>query len=229
MGKNGTMIPDQHAIWDQGWKIPRQPATGFARRSIAQAEVALGRRPLAVVEFGCGMGTDACLFARRGHCVTALDFSSSAIALTVQATQAARLANLTPRQLDYSRLPLPFPDGSFDLAYSHLGLHYFPDDLTTALIAEIRRILRPGGVFAIRCKSVADPLFGQGERLAERIYCRNGHVRHFYSKDYMAAKLAAFDLLTLRRTCSIRHHSAFVEAIARQGENNYAKESRTEP
>jgi SAM-dependent methyltransferase len=216
MGKNGIMIPDQHAIWDQGWKVPRQPASGFARRGIAQAEATLGRGPLAVVEFGCGMGTDACLFARRGHAVTALDFSSSAIALTTQAARDAGLANLTARKLDYSRLPLPFPNDSFDLAYSHLGLHYFADGLTTALFAEIRRILRPGGFFAIRCKSVADPLYGQGECLAERIYCRNGHVRHFYTKDYMAAKLATFDILTLRRASSTRHASAYVEAIARK-------------
>jgi SAM-dependent methyltransferase len=220
MGKNGVMIPDQHAIWDHGWKGRRQPASEFARRSIAQATGTLGEGPLAVVEFGCGTGADACLFARRGHNVTALDFSSSAIALTSQAACDARLPNLTPRQLDYSRLPLPFPDGSFDLAYSHLGLHYFPDALTTALFAEIRRILRPGGFFAIRCKSVADPLYGQGECLAERIYCRNGHVRHFYSKEYLATKLAAFDILTLRRTSSTRHASAYVEAVARKIEDD---------
>ena len=220
MGKNGTMIPDQHAIWDQGWRGRRHPATDFARRSIAQAAEALGAGPLAVVEFGCGTGADACLFARRGHCVTALDFSTTAIAATKQAARRAGAAHLTARQLDYSRLPLPFPDGSFDLAYSHLGLHYFADDLTTAIFAEIRRILRPGGFFAIRCKSVNDPLYGQGERLAERIYCRNGHVRHFYTREYLAAKLAAFDLLTLRRTSSTRHHSAYVEAIARKKEND---------
>jgi SAM-dependent methyltransferase len=229
MGKNGTMIPDQRAIWDQGWQGRRHPATDFARRSIAQASEALGASSLVVVEFGCGTGADACLFARRGHCVTALDFSTSAIAATTNAAQRARLTNLTARQLDYSRLPLPFPDGAFDLAYSHLGLHYFPDDLTDALFAEIRRILRPGGIFAIRCKSVADPLFGQGERLGERIYCRNGHVRHFYTKDYMAAKLAAFDILTLRRTSSIRHHSAYVEAVARRRKDERCRERVTAP
>lgn len=218
VGRRGGMIPDQHAIWDQGWKIPRPPATDFARRSLAQASAALGGGMLTIAEFGCGMGADACLFARRGHAVTALDFSTSAIAATTKAAQDANLANLTAHRFDYSRLPLPFSDGAFDLVYSHLGLHYFPDDVTTALFAEIRRILRPGGFFAIRCKSVADPLFGQGERLAERIYCRNGHVRHFYTKEYMAAKLANFDLLTLRRTSSIRHRSAYVEAIARRGE-----------
>ena len=213
--RRGKMIPDQHAIWDQGWQGRSAPPAEFARRALAHAVAASATTTLAIVEFGCGTGSDACLFARRGHHVTALDFSTSAIARTTQAAQAAGLATLTARQLDYSRLPLPFPADSFDLAYSHLGLHYFADDLTTAIVADIARLLRPGGIFAIRCKSLADPLYGQGERLAERIYCRNGHVRHFYTREYLAEKLAAFEIIVLRRTSSTRHHSAYVEAIAR--------------
>lgn len=210
------MIPDQHAIWDQGWQGPRGEISAFARRALIQATAMRGDGPLAIAEFGCGAGADACFFARRGHHVLALDFSTSAIRETEAAARRAGLPTLTARQLDYSRLPLPFPDASLDLAYSHLGLHYFPDDTTTAIVAEIRRLLRPGGIFAIRCKSTDDPLFGQGERLAERIYCRNGHVRHFYTREYLAEKLAAFDLIVLRRTSSARHHSAYVEAIAQR-------------
>ena len=214
------MIPDQHAIWDQGWRGQRSEPTAFGQRALAQAIALRGERPLDIVEFGCGTGGDACRFARRGHRVTALDFSSSAIAQIGETARLAGLTTLAARQLDYSRLPLPFADASFDLAYSHLGLHYFADEITTAIIAEIRRILRPGGIFAIRCKSTDDPLYGQGERLAERIYSRNGHVRHFYTKEYMAEKLAAFDILALRRSSSTRHQSAYVEAIARRRETD---------
>ena len=220
----GRMIPDQHAIWDQGWRGQRSAPTAFARRALAQAVALRGDGPLAIVEFGCGTGEDALRCARRGHRVTALDFSSSAIAQTWAAARAAGLTTLVARQLDYSRLPLPFADATFDLAYSHLGLHYFADDLTTAIVAEIRRIVRPGGVFAMRCKSTADPLYGQGEQLAERIYSRNGHVRHFYTKEYLAEKLAAFDILTLRRSSSARHQSAYVEAIARRPEDGLTAE-----
>ena len=210
------MIPDQHAIWDQGWQGKRGETTAFAGRALSHAIAALGDGPLAIAEFGCGTGADARYFARRGHRVTALDFSTSAIRQTEQEARRAGLTSLTARQLDYSRLPLPFPDASFDLVYSHLGLHYFPDTTTRAIVAEIRRILRPGGIVAIRCKSIDDPLYGLGARLAERIYCRNGHVRHFYTREYLAEKLAAFDLIVLRRTSSARHHSAYVEAIARR-------------
>ena len=39
---------------------------------------------------------------------------------------------------------LPFEDGSFDLVVSFTGLHCFPDP--HAAVAEIARVLRPGGV-----------------------------------------------------------------------------------
>lgn len=210
-------LPDQHRIWDDAWGgYPPGPANGFARRCAARY-APMSAAPLDVLELGCGGGADALYFARLGHRVTAVDFSPSAVAATAAAARRRDLA-LTVRRVDYARPPLPFPDGAFDLVYSHLSLHYFPDELTVRLFAEVRRVLRPGGVCCVRCKSPDDPLYGQGERLGEDIYCRDGHVRHFFSREYLAAQLADFAVLNLRRTSSRRgdHRIACVEAVARR-------------
>ena len=95
----------------------------------------------ALLEVGCGMGTDLLQFARGGAVCTGVD--------------------LTPRSIELSRLHfalyeeraefliadaerLPFDDESFDAVYSNGVLHHTPGTLEA--IREIHRVLRPGGL-----------------------------------------------------------------------------------
>ncbi len=96
-----------------------------------------GRR---VLEVGCGAGTDLVQFARHGARVVGVDLAQSSIAL-------AR-ANFAHERLGAALLvgdgeQLPFRDAVFDMVYAHGVLQYTSD--TAALIAECRRVLRPGG------------------------------------------------------------------------------------
>jgi SAM-dependent methyltransferase len=99
-----------------------------------------GYRGRAVLEVGCGAGTDLVRFARGGANVTGVDLSASAIALARENfAQQGLTADL--READGERLP--FADATFDLVYAHGVVQYTSDP--AALIRECHRVLKPGG------------------------------------------------------------------------------------
>jgi SAM-dependent methyltransferase len=55
---------------------------------------------------------------------------------------------------------LPFPDGSFDFAYSINAFHHLPSRAAQErAIREIVRVLRPGGVFILHEINTQNPVF----------------------------------------------------------------------
>jgi len=93
-----------------------------------------------VLEIGGGVGTDLSQFASHGARVTDVDLSAGHLAL---ARENFDRRGLTGRFVHHDAETLPFPDQSFDLVYSNGVLHHTPN--TTAVVQEIRRVLRPGG------------------------------------------------------------------------------------
>lgn len=98
-----------------------------------------GRR---VLEIGVGLGTDHVQFARAGARLTGVDLTPRCVELTRQRLDNEGLAS-DLHVMDAEHLT--FPDDSFDAVYSFGVLHHVP--CTEAAFAEVRRVLRPGGVF----------------------------------------------------------------------------------
>jgi len=97
-------------------------------------------KDLAVLEVGCGLGTDGAQFAKAGARYTGIDLTDAAVELAKRRFELFDLPG-TFRVADAERLD--FPDNSFDLVYSHGVLHHTPD--TPTAVCEIHRVLRPGG------------------------------------------------------------------------------------
>lgn len=146
-----------------------------------------------LLELGCGQGQDSRFFASRGYSVTATDFSHKGIEIAQEKTREPKVKYL---QCDMSK-PLPFPDSSFDIVYSHLAIHYFDSKTTTALISEILRVLKPHGVCALLVNSIHDPEYGTGEKIEDDFYLMDGVYKRFFSSKSLKTYLGKFENLIL--------------------------------
>ena len=95
---------------------------------------------LKVLEIGCGLGTDGAQFAKAGADYTGVDLTEAAVEL---ARKRFAVSGLEGKFQVADAEHLEFAKESFDLVYSHGVLHHTPD--TAAAVAEIWRVLRPGG------------------------------------------------------------------------------------
>ncbi|TMM22485.1 MAG: bifunctional demethylmenaquinone methyltransferase/2-methoxy-6-polyprenyl-1,4-benzoquinol methylase UbiE [Actinobacteria bacterium] len=103
------------------------------RRVAAEAVVSPGDR---VLDACCGTGDLTLACARAGGRVTGLDFSERML-------ERARAKSSAIEWVQGDALALPFEDGSFDAATVGFGVRNL-EDLAGGL-AELRRVLRPGG------------------------------------------------------------------------------------
>ncbi len=107
------------------------------RRLTVEAVVQPGDR---VLDACCGTGDLALAAEREGGIVTGLDFSPKMLA-------RARRKSETVSWIEGDLLALPFEDGAFDAATVGFGVRNVAD--LDAALAELSRVLRPGGRLAI--------------------------------------------------------------------------------
>jgi SAM-dependent methyltransferase len=109
-------------------------------------------RDLKALDLCCGQGNASEALLNRGCHVVGVDFSPTMLAF---ARQKARTATF----IEADAQDLPFSDGEFDLVISNLGVCHVPDQ--PRALAEARRVLRPGGRFAMTvwCGPETSPCF----------------------------------------------------------------------
>ncbi|WP_236568000.1 class I SAM-dependent methyltransferase [Nocardiopsis sp. FR6] len=102
---------------------------------LALAADVAGRR---ILDAGCGAGPLSAALRDRGAHVTGIDASARMLALARH-----RLGDEADLHVADLSDPLPFADDAFDDVTASLVLHYLKDWGPT--LAEMRRVLRPGG------------------------------------------------------------------------------------
>lgn len=131
------------------------PAIGvpFATRLVDTARLRRGQR---VVDIACGTGVAARMAARRvgaSGSVTGIDGHPEMLGVAEKSTPADTTIDWQLASAD----GLPLPDNSFDVALCSLGMQFFADRV--AALAEMKRVLAPGGLVAIDVAGPTPPVF----------------------------------------------------------------------
>lgn len=139
-------MSEDRKFWAEHW---RNAGTTIADRDVYyymdSVKFDYARRLLSlssrVLEVGAGSGRLSALLANEGHQLTCLDY-------TPEALEAARRnfadAGVKGEFVQGDAFDLPFPEGSFDAVFSTGLFEHYADP--SPIVAEMSRVLRPGGV-----------------------------------------------------------------------------------
>lgn len=99
--------------------------------------------------------------------------------------------------------PLPYEDNHFDYIYARLVLHYLPKAKLDKALAELHRVLKPGGklfvvVRSVNCPDAKDPdaMYDPGTGLTTCVHTdkqtgkTHTSVRYFHSEDSIREHVA---------------------------------------
>jgi len=131
-----------------------------------------------VLDLGCGDGWFAAALTATGAQVTMADVAEGALRRARVAAPEAGAVLLA------EDAPLPFGDGSFDLAWCGETLEHVAD--VAGLAAELRRVLRPGGTLLVTTPNQPRLVVAlealRGRALDERFDPRADHLRFFMAR-----------------------------------------------
>ncbi len=113
---------------------------------IEMAKIKPGDR---VLDVGCGTGSltlTARSYAGSSGSVYGIDASPEMI----EAAQAKAVQSGLEAVFEIGLIEnIPYPEATFDIVMNRLVMHHLPDDLKRKGMAEILRVLKPGGLFFI--------------------------------------------------------------------------------
>lgn len=191
-------MSDSKAIWDalyrKGDYAPIAPYTDmmvFLARAFGKDGA--GKK---VLEVGCGTGQNLA-FARwaMGFDVYGIDYSPEAV------EQAKQL--FVHKGLEYGDLKvgdagaMPFADGQFDAVVERAVLQQNSLEVAKNVVAEMGRVLKPGGGICCSLAAEGHFLFGQGDYRGSGDFFNPDHdgMRHFFARRDVLDVFAGFDLL----------------------------------
>jgi SAM-dependent methyltransferase len=165
--------------------------------------------PLDFLELGCGAGPNLIWLAQKGMTVSGVDIAPTALRLARQNLERAGCSGRIGSLVEGSVVDVPFPDASFDGIVEACVFQHLNREERAKAFAEVRRLLRPGGVFVGYMLDAGHTVFQahQAEQLPEdpgtlilsdgssKFHLTNIGLSHFFRKAEYEGFLAGFSLI----------------------------------
>ncbi len=191
-----------HQYWNDQWAMVDAPSK-WARPEPEVMAHAENLAPRArILDLGAGIGRHALAMARMGFAVSALDAAPASLAAIRAASKGLQIdlhqATMTT---------LPFADASFDHVLSWNVIYHGDETIVAQSIAEIRRVVKPGGTFMGTMLSArrlpVEQAKARGTELSRNTWVFDGpgdkaHPHYFCNAGDLVALFSGFEVLSLR-------------------------------
>ncbi|MBD9105305.1 class I SAM-dependent methyltransferase [bacterium] len=149
-----------------------------------------------LLDLGCGVGQYSIYFYNLGYNVSSCDISSKALEILNEKNK-----NIKMKIQDMNK-PLDYKDNEFDIVFANLSIHFLSDENTKSLLGEIKRILKPNGIFIGSVNSTKAYEFIKDHiiKLEDNYYDSNGRTVRLLMKSHLKnISLILIKLLLLKR------------------------------
>lgn len=191
-----------HLAWNERWASTqgRQEWLEPEADVIAVTSRLAGEgRTRRVLDLGCGVGRHALHLARLGFETFAVDLAEAGLA---EVSRAATAGGLSIDTRTAAMTALPFADGYFDYVLSFNVIYHGDPGIVADTAAEIRRVLRPHGVYQGTMLSKRNAGYGAGTEVAPNTFVSEagddeGHPHFYCNAGELIALFAGFELMSL--------------------------------
>lgn len=196
-----TRTDTAHLAWNERWKTdegradwltPEPDVVEWASRARLQGKAT-------ALDLGCGVGRHALVLAAFGFETHAIDGSDAGLSHLADAAQSRNLSIATRPGL---MTDLPYADASFDYVLAFNVIYHGDRPVVTQTISEIRRVLRPGGIYQGTMLSKRDVSRLRGREVAPDTFVNEGtddkvHPHFYCSAGELVELFEGFELISL--------------------------------
>ena len=169
--------------WEDLYKSQSRPWRGSV--NLSWTPIGSGTE---VLDAGCGNGKSSSTLIDMGCRVTGVDFSPSAVE-----SCRSRFGGRAVFEVADLRA-LPFSDGSFDAVLAVHSIEHIPAETEYLALSEFKRVLRPGGLLAMRLFASGD--FRSGGASED---VRNGILYRYHDEDSIRAALSGWEVVSVEK------------------------------